>query len=219
MRSKIFHTFVWIVGFFTFTVLSFTFIGLIGFEPVIENYVEANIDSSGVSHSVTAILLNFRALDTLLEVGVIFLAIVLFYTITPHFAYKPLSFESGVTNTFVSLLFPIIVFSSFYILYIGSYTSGGAFGAAALLAGGFIIVRLIKPTYLSNLKDRNLRLMYASGFLFFTLVGIGALFFGSFLYYKDTLATIVILSVETVLMLSLSAILSSFFINATQRLK
>ena len=174
---------------------------------------------SGVTHEVTAVLLSFRSLDTLLEVGVILLSLIAIYVLYPHFGYTPLSFENTITNTFVAILFPLIMLYAFYILYSGSYQSGGAFSAAALLAGGIIIVRLVKPRSFFVPKEFFLRLLYVSGLLYFVGVGIVSLIFGSFLEYRDTLASFSIISIESVLMLSLGATLSAYFINAVHRKK
>ena len=109
--------------------------------------------NSKISHEITSILLDFRSLDTLLEVAVIFLALIGIKTISPLFRYKPLSFPLLITDTYVSLIFPVIVIVAFYILTSGAYQSGGAFQASAILAGGFIIIRLTKPDYLNNNKS------------------------------------------------------------------
>jgi len=219
MKSKLFHTLVLSGAFFLFVVLCSALFLLDRFEPVIAEDIIKKLPYSGVSHDVTAVLLNFRALDTLMEVGVIFLALMAIYTVKPHFRYKPLSFENTITNTFVALLFPLIVLCSFYILYGGSYQSGGAFAAAALLAGGIIVLRLVKPRYLSDLQELSLRFVYVSGLLFFILVGIWTLLSGSFLEYRGDIATFFIISIESVLTLSLAVILATYFINAVQRFK
>jgi multisubunit Na+/H+ antiporter MnhB subunit len=219
MKSIIFHIFIYSVSFVVFVILSAVLVSFQSFEPIIAHNIQDELSQSGVSHEVTAVLLNFRALDTLLEVGVVVLALIGIYTIKPYFRYKPLSFESTITNTFVAFLFPIIVLSSFYILYSGSYQSGGAFAAAALFAGGIIILRLVKPSYLAGLKELTLRFVYISGLLFFLIVGIGTLFFGSFLEYRGDIATFFILSIESILTVSLAVILATYFINAVQRFK
>jgi multisubunit Na+/H+ antiporter MnhB subunit len=219
MKNKLLHTLVYLGAFILFITLCFALIDLGSFEPIISHHIKQELPLSGVSHEVTAVLLNFRALDTLLEVGVILLALIAIYTIKPYFRYKPLSFENTITNTFVALLFPLIVLCSFYILYSGSYQSGGAFAAAALLAGGIIILRLVKPKYLADLQEFILRFVYISGLLFFVLVGVGTLFFGSFLEYRGGVATFFIISIESILTLSLAVILATYFINAVQRFK
>ena len=219
MKRKLFHTLLYIGALCVFILLCSTLLSLKKFDPVIDQHIIHHLTESGVTHDVTAVLLNFRALDTLLEVGVVLLALIAIYTLDPHFRYKPISSENTITNTFVALLFPLIVLCAFYLLYSGSYQSGGAFAAAALLAGGIIILRLVKPGYLSDLQELSLRFVYVSGLLFFVGVGTGTLFFGSFLEYRNTMATFLIVSIETVLTVSLGVILSTYFINAVQRFK
>lgn len=219
MKSKLFHTLLYSGAVCVFMLLCSTLLSLEKFDPIIDQHIIHHLPDSGVSHNVTAVLLNFRALDTLLEVGVVLLALIAIHTLDPHFRYKPLSSENTITNTFVALLFPLIVLCSFYVLYSGSYQSGGAFAAAALLAGGIIIVRLVKPRYLSGLQELSMRFVYVSGLLFFVGVGTGTLFFGSFLEYRNTIATFLIVSIETVLTVSLGVILATYFINAVQRFK
>lgn len=219
MENRLLRITVWAIATILFILLSICLLFCVHFTPTIDGSIQSNLIQSGVSHDVTAVLLNFRALDTLLEIGVIFLALLAISALKPYFYYKLLSFESKVTDTFVAFLFPIIALSAFYILYIGSYKSGGAFGASALLAGGIIVLRLVKPKYFENFKESYLRMVYTSGLLFFASVGIATLFFGSFLHYRNDIATLFIISIETVLTANLAFILSSFFITATGKFR
>jgi len=219
MKRKLLYALLYSGALLLFMLLCSTLLSLEAFDPLIDQQVTRHLPESGVSHPVTAVLLNFRALDTLLEVGVVLLALIAIYTLDPHFRYRPISSENTITNTFVALLFPLILLCSFYLLYSGSYQSGGAFAAAALLAGGIIIVRLVKPGYLSDLQELSLRFVYVSGLLFFVGVGAGTLFSGAFLQYRNAMATFLIVSIETVLTFSLGVILATYFINAVQRFK
>jgi multisubunit Na+/H+ antiporter MnhB subunit len=181
--------------------------------------VKNEMINSQISHEITSILLDFRSLDTLLEVAVIFLALIGIKTVSPLFRYKPLSFPLLITDTYVSLIFPVIVIVAFYILTSGAYQSGGAFQASALLAGGFIIIRLTKPDYLNNIKELFLRFFYSIGLLYFILIGIFTLFNGNFLEYPKEYSYYLIVSIESFLTISLSVILANYFINGIQRFK
>ena len=219
MKHKLLSVFVWGAAFILFLLLAAALAPLEEFEPLIDKEVSRHLAQSGVSHGVTAVLLNFRSLDTLLEVGVLLIALIAIYAIRPYFHYKPLTSENIITNTYVSLLFPLILLSSFYVFYGGSYQSGGAFGAAALLAGGIIVLQLVKPRHFYELRETLLRFAYVSGLLFFVFVGVATLFFGSFLEYRNEVATVAIVSIEAFLTLSLAIILASYFINAVQRVE
>ena len=142
-----------ILAFLLFSLLSFLLLNIKPFENNLENMITQEMMNSKISHEITSILLDFRSLDTLLEVAVIFLALIGIKTISPLFRYKPLSFPLLITDTYVSLIFPVIVIVAFYILTSGAYQSGGAFQASAILAGGFIIISLTKPDYLNNNKS------------------------------------------------------------------
>lgn len=216
MRKRVLHTLLYILAFALFLGLSFTLLNIEKIDSTLHTKLLYSMPSSGVTHHVTAVLLNFRALDTLLEVAVVLLSLLAIYAIPANYSYTPLSFESSITNTFASILFPLIVLYAFYILYSGSYQSGGAFSAAALLAGGIIIMQLVKPDSLPLPKEFLLRLLYASGLFYFVSVGIISMLFGSFLGYRDEIAALYILSIESILMLSLGAILSAYFINAVR---
>ena len=216
MHNRLLHSLLYIAAFALFFGLSFTLLNIERVDSTLHTELLYSMPSSGVTHQVTAVLLNFRALDTLLEVAVILLSLLAIYTLNEHYSYTPLSFESSITNTFASILFALIMLYAFYILYSGSYQSGGAFSAAALLAGGIIIMQLVKPHSFSLPRESLLRILYASGLLYFVSVGIVSMLFGSFLGYRDKVAALYILSIESVLMLSLGAILSAYFINAVR---
>lgn len=135
------------LAFLLFLFLAFLLLNLKPFENSLEKIVTNEMINSEITHEVTLVLLDFRSLDTLLEVAVIFLALIGIKTVSPLFRYKPLSFPLLITDTYNSLIFPIIVIVSFYILTSGAYQSGGAFQASAILAGGFILINLTKPQF------------------------------------------------------------------------
>ena len=202
-----------------FILLCFTVLNMQAFDNSVEKMIEQSTLNSAITHDITSILLDFRSLDTLLEVAVIFLALVGIKGVSPHFRYKPLSFPLIVTDTYVSLVFPIIVIVAFYILLSGAYQSGGAFQASAVLAGGFIIIKVTKPHYLENIKELFLKAIYSLGLLYFIIIGFLGFVQGSFLQYPKGYEYVLIVSIETMLTISLSAILANYFINGVQRFK
>lgn len=210
---------LWCVATLLLGVLFFMLTTMPPFSPKLDTLVQADLAMSGVSHDVTAVLLNFRSLDTLLEVGVMLLALIAIQVLTPHFRYKPFTHASTITDMYIATLLPLIVLSAVYLLLAGTYKSGGAFVAAALLAGGIIILKLTKPKLFLTLEKLHLRFLSAFGLLFFATIGILSLIEGVFLQYPISYASIVILMIEALLMLSLAIILASFFIHAVQDLE
>ena len=88
-----------ILAILAFLLLSFLLLNIKPFENSLENMVKNEMINSQISHEITSILLDFRSLDTLLEVAVIFLALIGIKTVSPLFRYKPLSFPLLITNT------------------------------------------------------------------------------------------------------------------------
>ena len=214
-----FEVFVWILGALFLLLLSSVLLLLNPFDTHLADQVTAKLASSGVSHDVTAVLLNFRSLDTLLEVAVIVLSLIAIGVLNPLFVHNPPSFSSKVIHTFTALIFPVIAISALYILYSGAFQSGGAFQGAALLGGGYIIINLNNPRYLEKIQQFYIRIFYTIGLFIFLALGVVTLFWGSFLQYPQGYAYFFILCIEAVLMFSLSTILGAYFIQAVQRIK
>ncbi len=108
--------------------------------PVLPGMAMAALADSGVSHPVTAVLLNFRAWDTLLELVVVLLALLAVRQLPlPVFRVTkpwPLLAAWG------RILAPLTVLVGGYLLWRGSSAPGGAFQAGALLAAGAVVLRL-----------------------------------------------------------------------------
>ena len=216
---SVFEKLVWIVALILFITTAAILLSLGSFAPTLQTLVAQNLESSGVTHEITAVLLNFRSLDTLLEVGVILLSLVAFYTVTPFYKHQPQRFESVVANSFASLLFPLIAISAVYILWSGSFQSGGAFQGAALLGGGLIILKLTQPQFFTKFNLYNLKALYSVGFFIFLLIGSFSMLDGKFLQYYEGFEYTLILTIEAILTFSLGALLAAYFILCTQRLK
>ena len=216
---SLFERVVWAVATVLFLIVVVILLTLGSFTPTLQALVADNLESSGVTHEVTAVLLNFRSLDTLLEVGVILLSLVAFYTVTPFYKHQPQRFESIVANSFTNLLFPLIAISAVYILWSGSFQSGGAFQAAALLGGGLIIIKLTQPQFFAKFNLYNLKALYSIGFFIFLLIGSFSMLDGKFLQYYEGFEYISILTIEAILTFSLGALLAAYFILCTQGLK
>jgi multisubunit Na+/H+ antiporter MnhB subunit len=136
--------------------------------------VDARIGETGVSHGVTAVLLAFRAWDTLLEVAVLMGAVVAVLAVarswgppTPGLpTIDPLALWFG------RLLVPVAVLAAGYVLWAGGSAPGGAFQAGALLAGAVLLAALTGALPRTS-RPGPLRLASAvgvAGFLAATLV-------------------------------------------------
>ena len=121
-------------------VLGWTVWTLPPFSDQMQRLVASNMAVSGVKNPVTAVLLNFRGYDTLLEIGVLLLAALSVLSVVPSPAIFSKSPPSPILILLLRLLLPFIILDSGYILWIGKYAPGGAFQAGAILAAGGILL-------------------------------------------------------------------------------
>ncbi|MCR8913133.1 sodium:proton antiporter [Marinobacter panjinensis] len=176
-----------------------------------------NLERSGVEHPVTAVLLNFRSYDTLLEIGVLVIAGIAGISMA-----KTASLEDPEVRTSDSLLYalqrwfvPLMLVLAGYLLWAGSDRPGGAFQAGAVLAATGVLMRLggvpmefLRPGLL-------LRIGLALGFTVFLLVAVASAIGGdAFLAYPPGMTKILIVVIESVLTLSIAMVLLALFVSA-----
>ncbi|SNY45149.1 multisubunit sodium/proton antiporter, MrpB subunit [Arsukibacterium tuosuense] len=101
--------------------------------------VMQQLAASGVSHPVTAVLLNFRSWDTLLELLVLLLALLGTLQVAPAPVYQS---SWVLSRSWSQLLAPLIIVLAGYLLWAGAHQPGGAFQAGALLAAGAVVLKL-----------------------------------------------------------------------------
>jgi len=183
----------------------------------IPNLAVRNLSDSGVSNPVTAVLLNFRAYDTLLEIGVVLLA-VLGLRALGGFAQsdRQLNPESVLAG-FYRLTLPVLILFSAYMVWVGKDEPGGAFQAAALLAAGGIIGCMTGANPLADgLPDTGLRIMVSAGFAVF--LSLGVLFWvqsGTFLRFSPVTAGWSILLIEVMATISIALSLIVLFLGSS----
>ncbi len=170
------------------------------------------LPASGVDNPVTAVLLNFRAYDTLLEVAVLLAAV---------FAVLPVTqFASGlektpplgpVLATFIKLLVPLATIVATYVLWVGTKAPGGAFQAAAILAAVAVLLILAGATP-PNCALRRWRMLLTMGPFVFLIAAVEGVFAGrNFLEYRLQWAGVTITIIEVALTASIALILTMLF--------
>jgi multisubunit Na+/H+ antiporter MnhB subunit len=175
--------------------------------------VEQNLSLSGVSNPVTAVLLNFRGYDTLLEIAVLLLAMLAMWVVSPHESpsTRAPQVEYSALWGLSAILAPILILSAGYVLWIGSSRPGGAFQAGALLGGAAVMLTLSGYTLTS--KPFWLRLIAALALLVFIATGAALTAKGAFLQYPAEWAGTLILIIETAATVSIGAILAALFLG------
>lgn len=109
-------------------------------QPLLPSMVAERMDNSGVSHPVTAVLLNFRSWDTLMEIAVLLLALLGVKCLLPTHTPAPQPWPALLVWS--KTLAPVTVVVAGYLLWRGSHAPGGAFQAGALIAAGAVMLRL-----------------------------------------------------------------------------
>lgn len=172
--------------------------------------IESSLSDSGVLNPVTAVLLNFRSFDTLLEIGVLFLAALGVYSIgISLFDYELKPSSNFLLHSLSKLVVPACVLFGGYTLWVGSYSPGGAFQAGAVWAGALILLRLAHPRLLArNLSSWLLTI----GLLVFIAAAIATFIINkNFLLYPVLYAGKWILLIETAAAISIALLLYSLF--------
>lgn len=180
--------------------------------------VDARMGHSGVNHPVTAVLLNFRAYDTLLEIAVLLIAVIgalALHQAGGDEATPPAAVAQPVLGGLLHLLVPLMVLLAAYLLWAGAHGPGGAFQAGAALAAVGVLLRLAGRWTPMLPPPALARAGLLVGFAVFLAVAIGAaLAGGALLEYPRVWAGVLILLVETALAVSIGMMLVGFFIGA-----
>lgn len=192
--------------------------------PTLAPQVVANIASTGVGNPITAVLMAFRAMDTLLEAIVLLLALIGVWSLGPDLGWggRPGLLQradpNGILAYAARVLPPIGIVVAIYILWAGADEPGGKFQGATMLAAMWLLVILAGLADVPPVSRRSLRLGLVAGPLVFIAVGVvGAIGAGAFLAYPDGFAKALIVVIEVALMPSLALTLTLLLIGAPER--
>jgi multisubunit Na+/H+ antiporter MnhB subunit len=174
------------------------------------------LGESGVSNPVTAVLLNFRAYDTLLELAVLLVALLGILALAPE---RPGYRTAGpVFGGLTHWLVPMLILTSGYLLWVGAHAPGGAFQAGAVLAAAGVVLRLAGHPAGGLPRGAPLRLLLVLGVGVFLLVGAVPMVGGlPFLAYPTGWAGGLILLIESAATLAIAATLARAFAGGRPR--
>lgn len=193
-------------------ILGWTVWKLPPFSDRMQNLVAAHLSISGVENPVTAVLLNFRGYDTLLEIGVLLLAAVGVLSLAPTSVF-PAEPEPAQIQILLLRLLPFIVLVGAYLVWIGKYAPGGAFQAGAVLAAGGVLL-VTSAVRLNHIAIKSIPIGLSIGLLTFLAVALATMVGGSnFLQYPLPWASTLILVIEATATISIAAILTILFIG------
>lgn len=181
----------------------------------LQRHVDAELMRSGVENPVTAVLLNFRALDTLYEVSVLALAAVATLSLKPTDALAESPPPAALLEWLVPRLVPVVVLFAGYLWWAGSSRPGGAFQAGTTLAALLLLLALSRRH--EHLHDWGPRAVAMGGPLAFLLVGSGMALAGyAFLEYPPGWDKALIVSVEAALTAAIGVTLALLAVGGRQ---
>jgi multisubunit Na+/H+ antiporter MnhB subunit len=176
------------------------------------------LPNSGVSHPITAVLLNFRGYDTLLEMLVLLLALVGVRSLGALPPMPPAPSTSPVLLELLRDLAPLLVLVAIYVLWRGSSGPGGAFQAGALLGAAGVLFLLTERPTADAPAELPLKPLLALGVSAFALMALAlAMLEGALLAYPAELAGALIFCIEALATASIAATLLALFVGARSR--
>jgi len=175
--------------------------------------VNAQLTNSGVENPVTAVLLNFRAYDTLLEMVVLLIALLGVWSLGGGVKHKE-PFPGTVLDILTRLLTPVLILVSAYLLWVGAHAPGGAFQAGSVLGAAGVLLMLSGWQLQMNIPVLLIRLILLAGpFAFIAMAAITMMIEGQLLQYPTAHAGLLILLLETLATLSIGATLAALFLG------
>ena len=192
--------------------------------PTLAPEAMANIAATGVGNPITAVLLAYRSMDTLLEAIVLLFALIGVWSLAPDRVWGgrpgPLNRvdPNGILAYFARVLPPIGIIVGIYIFWIGADLPGGKFQGATIIAAMWLLTIMAGLTDVPPVSRTWLRVLLVLGPAVFIAVGAaGALWAGAFLGYPDGFAKPLIIVIEAALMPSLALVLALLLTGAPER--
>jgi multisubunit Na+/H+ antiporter MnhB subunit len=192
--------------------------------PTLAPQVAHNLPATGVGNPITAVLLAFRALDTLLEAIVLVIALIGVWSLAPDrfWGGRPglryMTDPDGILAYLARLLPPIGIVVGLYLFWAGADHPGGKFQSATILAAMWMLVQMAGLADAPRIDNRWVRVGVVIGPLAFVAIGaLGAWTAGAFLGYPDGWAKPMIVAIEMALLPTLVLILALLLNGAPAR--
>ncbi|UXA18601.1 hydrogen gas-evolving membrane-bound hydrogenase subunit E [Mycobacterium sp. SMC-4] len=182
-------------------------------DQALARQATASIPDAAVSHPVTAVLLDFRAYDTLLEVVVLAVAAVAALSLHPRGSLRTVDTPVDRRPTVMVLLRvlgPVLVLLAAWLLVAGSSRPGGAFQSGAVVAGLLILALLTSSVRVP--AGPVLRLLIVAGAAVFVALAAGTATLTGWLTLEEPWAGTAVVAVEAVLAVSIGVALAALLV-------
>jgi multisubunit Na+/H+ antiporter MnhB subunit len=192
--------------------------------PTLAPQAAVNLAATGLGNPVTAVLMAYRAIDTLLETVVLLLALVGVWSLAPDRVWggfpgpRHYADPDGVLTFIAQLLVPVGILVAIHIFWVGSVAPGGEFQGATILAAMWILAMMAGMVDAPQVTRRWLRLLLIGGPAVFFAIGLaGFAMAGAFLAYPAAHAKLSILTIEVPVTLSIAATLALLVAGPAER--
>lgn len=182
--------------------------------------LEAAMPRAGVGNPVTAVLLNFRAWDTLLESIVLLAALVGLWMLARDEGWgQPVGLpqhvrKDGILASFGKILPPIGLLFGTFLVWSGADGNGGAFQGGTVLAAVLLLTIMAGLHQSPRIGQPLWQGALVLGPGVFIVCGLaGAILWGGFLSLPPGQAKLIILLIETGLTISIAATLALLVIG------
>jgi len=156
-------------------------------SEVADRYINKGVEETGAANIVTSVVVNYRSLDTLGEVTILFLAAiglgaVLATTIRKE--DRDTEKASLILSTGCKFLFPFILLFGAYIFIHGHLTPGGGFQGGAIIASAFLLMYLGCHNE-KRINETGIIISESLGGLVFVIIGLIGLAVGTHYFLNN----------------------------------
>jgi len=174
-----------------------------------------------LEHPVTAVLLVFRGMDTLLELGVLVLALLGMLTVRGTRSLAAVGMvppDDPVLQGVVRVLVPLAVLVAGYFLWLGTFAAGGAFQSGVILGAAGVLLWLSGHRGLDHANAWTWLSTVPVGFIVFLAVAGGTLVVSDWaLEFPPSMRSVLIQVMEVAAAVSIGATLPALFIGLHRR--
>jgi len=213
MPARLAHALLTLAVTSVFAGLAFAMLSLPEETSGLAEAVGDELAGAGARNPVTAVLLNFRGYDTLLEIAVLLLALMAIWTMRR--GELRLQRDPGEILVFLaSVQVPVMIVVAGYMLWAGGDAPGGAFQAGAILAAAGVLLVLAGSDWPQRLSGWPLRAGLVLGLTVFIAVGVASVLGGrAFLDYSGEFVAPTILILEVSATVSIGLVLLDMFLS------